>query len=335
MTEQMTQGVERKVIAILQVLKDSPEPMGSSLIARKLRDSGIDINERTIRSHLRILDERGLTKLVGRWQGRLVTQSGLYELGNALVGDRVGSAITRIEMLVYQTSFEPEKRTGEVPVNVSLFPAYEFNKCLEIIKRICSTRMCGGELVAVAGEGEKLGEIKITAGKIGLATLSNVAVSAVLIKAGIPVDFRFGGLLQVRKNDCVRFVDLIEYTGSSINPYEVFIASKMTTVNGICLDGNGKILAGFNEIPAVARPKVDTIIKSLESVGINGIVKIGRASEPVCESPVSSSKFGMVLTDGLNLAAAIAETGIEIENHAVCGTIDFARMKSVGEILNN
>src|SRR5512136_1905323 len=193
MAEQITKEVERRVIAILQVLKDSPEPVGSILIARKLRDSGIDIDERTIRSHLRILDERGLTRLVSRRHGRLVTQSGLHELGNALVTDRVGSAITKIEILVFQSSFDIEKRTGEVPINVSLYPAAIFEKYLEVMKGLCGAHVCAGDLVAVAREGEKLGKIIIPAGKIGLATLSSVAVSAVLIKAGIPLDFRFGG----------------------------------------------------------------------------------------------------------------------------------------------
>lgn len=327
MTGQVTHDVERKVVAILQVLKDSPEPVGASLIARKLKDNGIEINERTVRSHLRILDERGLTRLVSRRQGRQVTQSGLYELGNALVGDRVGSAITKIEMLICQTTFEPGKRTGEVPINVSLFPAHSFHQALEIMKNICGTGMCASELVAVAIEGQKLGEVKIPPGKVGLATLSNVAVSAVLIKSGIPLDFRFGGLLQVRNHDCTRFVDLIEYTGSSINPYEVFIASKMTAVSDIGRSGNGKILAGFNELPALARPRAMAVIKELEGLGINSVVKLGKVNESLCETPVGSGKFGIVLTDGLNLSAAVAETGIEVENHASSGTIDFAMMK--------
>jgi repressor of nif and glnA expression len=327
MINQVGNDVERKVIAILQVLKDSRGPIGATLIARKLKDSGIVINERTIRNHLHFMDERGFTKLISRRRGRLVTQSGLSEIDNARIGDRVGSAITKIEKLIYQTSFEPEKGVGEVPINVTLLPADKFKKCLEIMKSTCTTHICSSELVCIAGESERLGEINIPQGKIGLATLSSVTVSAVIIKTGIPVDFKFGGLLQVRKNRYLRFVDLIEYTGSSINPYEVFIASKMTDVNGIYRDGNGKMLAGFNEIPALARPKVEFIINNLERLGISGLVTIGKSSEPLCETPVRSGKFGLVLNDGLNLVAAVAERGIEVENHAVCGTIDFTNMK--------
>jgi repressor of nif and glnA expression len=323
MAGQVTQDVERKVIAILQVLKDSPEPVGSSLIARRLRDSGIDINERTIRSHLRILDERGLTRLVSRRQGRLVTQSGLYELGDARVGDRVGAMITKIEMLICRTTFEPEKSSGEVPVNVTLFPEDRFRQALDVMRSINRTGMCACGLVAAAGAGEKLGEIKVPAGKVGLATLSNVAISAVLIKAGLPLNFRFGGLLQIKNGDYIRFVDLIEYSGSSLNPYEIFIASKMTAVSGLDRHGTGKILAGFNELPAPARLKAATLIEGLETMGISNMVKLGRVGEPLCETPVGPGKFGMVIADGLNFAAAAAEAGIEVENHAGCGTVKF------------
>ena len=326
MIGQETRDVERKVIAILKVLKDSAEPVGARLIAYRLRDCGIHLGERAVRYHLKLMDERGLTHLVGRRQGRLVTQSGLNELGCALVSDRVGSAMTKIEMLIYQTSFESGKREGKVPINVSLFPAEKFSQALEVMRASFSTNICISELVAVAGEGEKLGEVKIPKGKVGFATLSNITMGAVLLKAGIPLDFKFAGILQIRNHDCLRFVELIEYTGSSLNPYEVFIGSKMTAVSGIYREGNGKILASFCELPALALPKVEAVIKELETMGINGVAKLGRINEPLCETPVGAGKFGMVLTDGLNLVAATAEAGIEVENHAGSSVIDFAKL---------
>ena len=326
MIGQETRDVERKVIAILKVLKDSPGPVGARLIAYRLRDCGIHLGERAVRYHLKLMDERGLTHLVGRRQGRLVTQSGLDELGCALVSDRVGSAMTNIEMLIYQTSFESGKREGKVPINVSLFPAEKFSQALEVMRTCFSTNICLSELVAVAGEGENLGEVKIPKGKVGFVTLSNITMGAVLLKAGVPLDFKFAGILQIRNHDCLRFVELIEYTGSSLNPYEVFIASKMTAVSGIYREGNGKILASFCELPALALPKVEAVIKELETIDINGVAKLGRINEPLCETPVGAGKFGMILTDGLNLVAATAEAGIEVENHASSSVIDFAKL---------
>jgi repressor of nif and glnA expression len=331
MVGQETRDVERKVVAILKVLQDAPEPMGARYIAHRLKDYGVNLTERAVRYHLRIMDERGFTHLVSQRHGRLITQSGINELDDALVGDRVGSAMTNIEMLICQTSFEPEKLKGELPINVSLFPSASFRQALAVMRSVGRINVCISDMVGVADEGGRLGNVKIPQGKVGLATLSNVTISAVLLKAGIPLDFRFAGVLQVRNHDCLRFVDLIEYTGSSLNPYEVFIASRMTDVSGVYREGNGKILASFCELPAFALPKVETVVKGLEGIGISSVARLGRISEPLCETTVGVGKFGMVLTDGLNLVAVAAEAGIEVENHAGSGLLDFVRMRSLSD----
>ena len=48
--------------------------------------------------------------------GRLITQSGLEELGNALVNERVGSVTAKIQMLAYQTSLDPGTDNGSIPI---------------------------------------------------------------------------------------------------------------------------------------------------------------------------------------------------------------------------
>ena len=47
---------EKKVIAILRVLSESSEPLGSITIARELERYGIFLSERAVRYHLRITD---------------------------------------------------------------------------------------------------------------------------------------------------------------------------------------------------------------------------------------------------------------------------------------
>ena len=71
-----TQDVERKTTAILRILRDSLEPLGARLISRHLRDHGIELTERAVRYHLKLMDERGFTESVGR-DGRSITQLGL------------------------------------------------------------------------------------------------------------------------------------------------------------------------------------------------------------------------------------------------------------------
>ncbi len=332
MIGQETREVERKVIAILKVLSDSPQPLGGRVLARQLGELGIDLGERAVRYHLKLMDERGFTCPIGRKDGRSITPSGLKELGSALVSDRIGSVAAKIEMLAYQSSFDPEKHMGEVPINLSLFPEQKFKQAIEAMKRVFRAGLCISDLVAMAYEGERVGEVIVPQGKVGFATVSNIVFNGALLKTGIPMDCRFGGVLQIRNHEPLRFVDLIEYIACSLDPAEVFIASKMTSVAKVAKEGNGKILASFSEIPALARPEAETVIKRLASAGVRGLVMPGRMSEPVCELPVARNKAGMIVSDGLNPVAAAIEAGIEVVNHAISGVIDFGKLRSFWDL---
>src|SRR5512136_1819648 len=96
-----TQDVERKVFSILRVLDNSQEALGARIIARHLKELGVELGERAVRYHLKLMDERGLTRLVGRRDGRVITELGQAELKKALVIDKVGLAFTRIETLAF------------------------------------------------------------------------------------------------------------------------------------------------------------------------------------------------------------------------------------------
>jgi hypothetical protein len=49
------------VIAILKVLDDSKEPLCARVIAQRLKSYGIELGERAVRYHLKIMDERSLS----------------------------------------------------------------------------------------------------------------------------------------------------------------------------------------------------------------------------------------------------------------------------------
>ena len=326
-----TQDVERKVLSILKTLSDSREALGARVIARRLKDLGIELGERAVRYHLKLMDERGLTQLVGR-DGRLITESGMEELESALVRDKVGFAISRIELLAFRTDFDLDRRTGWVPVNISLFPQKEFGKALKVMKPIFSAGLCVSELVAVAEEGETLGELIVPQSKIALATVCSIVINGTLLKAGVPMDSRFGGILQMRGHKPLRFVELINYAGSSLDPSEVFIAAKMTSVAEAARNGDGKILANFREIPAPSRPLVEEVVARLKEAGLGGLLLMGNVSEPVCEIPVELNRVGMVLLGGLNPVAAVVEAGVEIENHAMSTVVEYQKLIKFQEL---
>ncbi len=332
MIGQQTQEVERKIIAILRVLSDSPRPLGGRVLARHLGDLGIDLSERAVRYHLKLMDERGLTRSAGWKDGRSITKSGIEELDSALISDRVGLVATRISELAYQSSFDPGKRTGELPVNMSLISTQEFSRAIAVMKDIFLAGLTISDLVAVASEGEQLGEVIVPPGKVGLATVSHVVVYGALLRVGILVDSRFGGILQIRNHQCLRFVDIIEYSGCSLDPAEVFIAGKMTSVGEAAREGNGKILASFWEIPAITRSNAEAVIKDLAVTDIKSVVMLGRRGEAVFQLPVAANRVGMVLADGLNPVAAAVEVGIEVINHPMSGSIDFGKLRSFREL---
>ncbi|MDD5095154.1 MAG: NrpR regulatory domain-containing protein [Dehalococcoidia bacterium] len=327
-----TQEVERKVLAILRIVSESQEPVGARIVARRLCDYGIDLTERGVRYHLKLTDERGLTRLVGR-DGRLVTDHGREEIASALVRDKVGLALSRIEMRAFQTSFDLKSRSGLVPVNVSLFPKEKFSKALAAMTPAFRAGLCAGDRVVVVSEGERLGDMVIPAGKIGFGTICSVLINGVLLKSGIPMDSRFGGILQIRNRLPLRFVELVHYAGSSLDPSEIFIRGKMTSVGQAAKQGNGKILANFREIPAVCRPIVEKAIAGLKEAGLHGVLMMGTTSESVCETPVDLNKVGMILIGGMNPIAAAEEVGIQADNKAMSAVVDYKALTVFEELL--
>ncbi len=326
-----TQDVERKISSILKVLHDSQEALGARVVARRLKDVGVELGERAVRYHLKLMDERGLTQLVGR-DGRVITESGIEELNSALVRDKVGFAISRIELLAFRTDFDWRRRTGLVPVNVSLFPEEKFDRALRAMKPVFSAGLCVSDFVLVAEEGQMLDELIVPQGKIALATVCSIVVNGTLLKAGVPMNSRFGGILQMRDNKPLRFVELIHYDGSSVDPSEVFIRAKMTSVTEVIKRGDGKVLANFREIPALCRPITEEVVASLKEAGLGGLLVMGNVSEPVCEIPVELNRIGMVLLGGMNPVAAAEEAGIETENHAMSTVVEYQKLIKFEEL---
>jgi repressor of nif and glnA expression len=160
----------------------------------------------------------------------------------------------------------------------------------------------------------------------------SIVINGVLLKAGVPIESRFGGVLEVRDSKPKRFVAVINYAGTSLDPSEQYIRARMTAVNGVIETGNGKILANFREIPAASRALVEEKIAELKEAGVNGIYALGNTSEPICQIAVGVNRVGIVLLGGLNPVAAAVEAGIEVENIAESGLIEFQHLKSFWQL---
>lgn len=326
------EDIERKVLLILKILNESPEPAGARVIARQMMERGVQLSERTVRYHLKLMDERGLTQLVGRRDGRTITGAGLDEISNARVQDKISLSISRIDVLSFKTTFNLKKKTGMVPVNISFFAENEFKKALAKMKPVFRKKIAVSDRVAVAPAGEKLGEIVVPEGKIGLASVCSILINGILLKQGIPIDSKFAGILQVKNGVPLRFVELIHYAGSSLDPSEIFIRGNMTEVLQVVEKGEGKILANFREIPALGSSLVEDIVGELGKLGINGILSVGNTGNPLCQMDVDINKVGMILVGGLNPIAAAYEAGIDVDNRAMSTVMAFEQLHSVEEL---
>jgi len=326
------EDLEKKILLILRILHESPEPVGARLISRRMQEQGVTLSERGVRYHLKLMDSRGLTRLIGQQDGRAITELGIEEIGNARVRDKVGFAISRIEILAYRTSLDFDKKQGMLPVNVSFFPRKVFKKALEQMKPAFGKGLHVSELVAYAEEGQRIGELAVPAGYTALATVCSIVVNGILLKNGIPMDSRFGGILQVKDGKPLRFVELINYSGSSLDPSEVFIRGRMTSVRQAAERGEGKILANFREIPVPALKLVDELIRRLKLAGIGGTLAIGEIGEAICQVPVDMNRVGMILYGGLNPVACAHETGIEVENRAMSTVMEYQELQNFWEL---
>jgi repressor of nif and glnA expression len=324
--------IERKVLSILKILASLQQAQGARVIARQLKGLGIELTERAVRYHLKLTDERGLTKLVTRRDGRVITELGQTELKKALVKDKVGFAFARIETLAFRTNFNFETRTGPIPVNISIFSREQFHKALKIMKGIFKAGLCVSDLVAIAHEGNIIGDIIVPEGKVALATVCSITVNGALLKAGIPVDSRFGGILQIQNHQPRRFTELVNYAGSSLDPSEIFIRANMTSVTQAAEKGNGDILANFREIPAVCRPTAEEVVARLKDARIGGLLLLGNVSEPICEVAIDLNRVGAILLGGLNPVAAAYEAGIESENYAMSALMEYEKLVRIDEI---
>lgn len=318
-------------IAILEILKNhQPEIVGSRQIMRGLVPYGVTLTERTVRYHLKMLDERGLTNVLGK-NGRRITDRGLSELENSNVSDRLGFIGSKIETLSFMSDFDYTTQSGKVILNVSMFPVSEQAAARKILSRAFKSRYVMSNRVIIAHEGESIGNTIIPGGMLGIGTLCSVTVNAVLLKNGIPITSKYGGLMEVAPDGPTRFTSLISYDGCSLDPLLVFIKSGMTSVSSVLGGERGLVLASFREIPVACIERAGAIQEKLNDMRIGGLLLIGAPNTSLLEVPVGLDKAGVVVIGGLNPVAALHENGMRVESFAMSELVEYGNLSTYKE----
>jgi len=323
---------EKKRLAILDVLHRNNGSLSSAGITELLNSQDVDISERTVRLYLQELDQEGLTENRGR-RGRVITDKGKREAGTSRVLERIGLLSGKIDAMAYRMDFDPALRRGSVVVNVSAVPLKEFtDERRKLIEKVFSKGYSMGKLLALFESGDDTVGINIPEGYIGIGTVCSITLNGVLLRRGIPTFSRFGGLLELRDGDPTRFVDIIHYDGTSIDPLVVFIRSGMADYIGAVNTGNGRIGASFREFPADSIDAVRSISEQLETIGLGSLLCLGSPGQSLYGVSVGPQRVGAIIIGGLNPMSIFEETGLRIESSALSSLVDFNHLFHYSEL---
>lgn len=315
----------KKELTILRVLRNAGTPLTSSSIAAEMTSLGYEISERTVRHYLQAMDLEGLTGNGAR-KGHEITERGLRELESTKIIERVGLLSAKIDQMTYRMNFDLNTTSGTVVINVTIVDPRQLAPCIPSISKVYRDGYAMGHFITFLGPGESAGHTTVPEGMIGVGTVCSITLNGVLLKHGIPTVSRFGGLLEIENAVPQRFVEIIMYDGTSIDPLEVFIRSGMTDYMGAIETGAGRIGASFREFPAESRDLVRQLGEKLARIGLGGLVRIGQPGQALLEIPVSEGRVGAIVIGGLNPVSILEETGVRAYSRALAGLIDFSKL---------
>jgi repressor of nif and glnA expression len=327
----MIEKIEKKRLAILKILKKAKKPLGSLKITEQLLAMGYELSERTARFYLLTMDKEGLTENFGK-KGRRITEHGLKELNTARAFEKVGFLSGKIDQMTYQMSFDLARKEGTVVFNLSILERRQLKPAIPLMCRVFTENYAMGHLMTLFNSNEKVSDVTIPEGKIGIGTVCSITLNGVLLQYGIPCQSRFGGLLEIQDKKPKRFVEIINYDGTSLDPLEVFIRSGMTDFTSITENGNARIGASFREVPSESRDKVLEIAHELEKIGLGGLLAVGWPGQTLLEIPVNEGMIGMIVIGGLNPVAVLEERGINVRFKALAGLADYRKLFHYQEI---
>lgn len=318
----MKEKADKTVTAILKALHDIDGCAGASRLNEILIASGMNLQPRTVRFYLLEMDKRGLTRFVSRRRGRELTDLGREELARSNVMEKVGFVAAKVDTLGYRMSFSLSKGTGTIIANTAMIGKRDLGRSILNMDPVFARNLGMGQKVALAREGQTIAGRKVPRGSVAFATVCSVTVNGIMLDQRVPVTSRFGGLVEMRDDQPVRFVELIEYGGTTIDPLEAFIRAGMTQVLECARTGSGVIGASFREVPSVALEDVRRIKQTMDSHGLAGILAIGKPNRPLLDIPVAEGRTGIIVIGGLNPVAALHEAGIPVEIQSLIGLED-------------
>jgi repressor of nif and glnA expression len=240
--------------------------------------------------------------------------------------------ISRIEGMMYEVTFDPGQRKGKIIINTSIINEADLEDVIGLFRQAMHSGLSVSPYIKIILPGEKIENINIEKGQIGIATVCSITIDGVLLKAGIPVKPKFGGVVEIHDGSPLRFTDILMYDSTTIDPLEILMSQELTSVTEMINTGSGKILANLREAPMAARDRIEQILDSLVEAGFTCILEVGEPNSDILGIQVGRDRLGIAVIGGTNPMALVQEQGIDIHTQEISTLFDIEEMIHIDEI---
>ena len=231
-----------------------------------------------------------------------------------------------IEDFAMQVTYDPSEGTGKVVYNLSLVKNEDFEYAVSILKDAYKTGVSVSGLVRFTSSGEKVADYVVPEGCTAICTVCSTTFDGLLIRRGVPLNPIGGGVVEIENRAPIRFTHIILYEHTTIDPLQVLISHKITSVNNVMRKGSGNLLANIREFHMEAQPLVGTVLDALSDSSFTGILEVGMPNVPLLGVPVSPQFVAIAAVGGTNPMAAIREGGRWVQIQAMKGLMDTSDM---------
>ena len=241
----------------------------------------------------------------------------------------------RIEELAIRVTYDPISHSGLVIANISYVPDALLDQALSTFQMTCDAQVTPSRLVRVVSPYDSnkpkiyapdhsFLPYEIPQNHTAILTLCSVTVVGLLIRNKILVRPIGGGVVEISDNAPRRFIHMIRYDATTIDPLLVLISQETTSIHAIMEIGSGNLLASVHACHMNAETEVGRILDLIPRSWYTGILEFGLPNMPILGMPIDSRYFGIATLGGTNWLAALAEQNIQIPSIAMKGLIDIS-----------
>jgi repressor of nif and glnA expression len=234
-----------------------------------------------------------------------------------------------IDDYAMQVTYKPATNEGKVVYNLSLIRNDDLEFAIATIKDACKAGLASSGLVKFIKSGERTGDLVVPKNQTAIYTVCSVTFDGLLIQRGIPINPIGGGVVQIENRSPIRFIHMILYEYTTIDPLQVLNSQRLTSVTNVMRTGSGNILANIREFHMEAEPLVGTLLDELTESNFTGILEIGMPNVPLLGVPVSPQFIAIACIGGTNPLVAIKEGGRWVQIYAMKGLIDVSKMEDI------